>query len=81
MLEMNGPCLLVPIIFFFSAACTEKLRETTTNASAGRIKVAVTISAHLANAGVKGGRIHLFRIMQFATEKSSFGTESSRTVF
>jgi hypothetical protein len=24
---------LVPIIFFFSAACTEKLRETTTNAA------------------------------------------------
>jgi hypothetical protein len=36
--EMSGPCLLVPIIFFFSAACAEKLRE----ASAGRIKVAAT---------------------------------------
>src|SRR6516162_10689670 len=31
--EIHGPCLLVPITFFFSAACAEKLRETTTNAA------------------------------------------------
>src|SRR3984893_10175466 len=36
--EMTGPDLWVPIIFFFSAACAEKLRE----ASEGRIKVAAT---------------------------------------
>jgi hypothetical protein len=30
---MVGPSLLVPIYFFFSAACAEKLRETTTNAA------------------------------------------------
>src|SRR5271156_4632827 len=40
--EMGGPSFWVTITFFFSAACAEKLRETTTNASAGSIKVAVT---------------------------------------
>jgi hypothetical protein len=36
--EMTGPDLWVPIIFFFSAAWAEKLRETTMNAGAGKIK-------------------------------------------
>src|ERR1700732_5375927 len=40
--EMGGPSFWIPIIFFFSPACAEKLRETKTNASAGRIKVAAT---------------------------------------